>query len=90
MCHIDAHPDLSINQNCKVAKFRDTEYLYSLLNYSDGAISEFILPLIVNGHINEMIWVKPHWSTQISSGAYSFLIGDHHESLLGNVSLQNR
>ncbi len=57
LCHVDAHPDLSINSTCTTVNFNKLEYLYDLLDTSEGAISEFILPMFANEHFDEMVYI---------------------------------
>lgn len=60
-----------------VAQMSVNELLLDRLLDSDGGISEFLLPLVINGHVTEGIrWVKPVWSNQIDCGRYLFRVGD--------------
>ena len=55
----------------------NNETLLDRLLDSEGGISEFIIPLVLNGHITEGVyWVKPSWSHQIANGTYKFAVGD--------------
>lgn len=59
------------------ADLGDNEKLLDRLLDSDGGISEFIIPLVYNGHLTEGVrWVKPVWSDQIACGEYVFEVGE--------------
>lgn len=76
LIHIDAHPDLvPISEPFFFRDLSDTEAYSNALD-RDGGIAEFILPLVYNGHISEILWVRSSWSQQIRDGSYEFKIGD--------------
>lgn len=84
LIHVDSHPDLS-PPPISVNEFSDRVKLCEALEQV-GGISEFILPLVYNGHLNEVVWVKPNWSDQIDEGHYPFYLGDHENQ--SRVSLE--
>jgi hypothetical protein len=49
--------------------------LYDLLDTSEGGIAEWILPLVLAGGLNRMIWMKNSWCSQFSNGRHSFHVG---------------
>mmetsp|Transcript_3763 Transcript_3763/g.5839 ORF Transcript_3763/g.5839 Transcript_3763/m.5839 type:complete len:455 (-) Transcript_3763:268-1632(-) len=79
LIHIDSHPDL-VPPADTLSSLSDTSHLYTLME-SNGSISEFILPLIVNGHVSHIVWLCPYWSDQFNAGHYQFLIGDNSDGL---------
>jgi hypothetical protein len=63
------------------------ELLYDLLEEC-GGISEFILPLVVNGHFGQGVtWLHQPWAEQIPLGASTFLIGDNSAAMSGVSSV---
>lgn len=74
--HFDSHADLSVPKSSTKCWY-DKESLYELLA-QEGGISEFLIPLQYTGYIDDIIWIRPHWSAEIlmKDGSYSFLVGD--------------
>lgn len=76
LLHIDAHPDLSLPSQApraSVAQWRQPDSLYDILD-SEGGIAEFLLPLFATNCLQEMVWVRPPWATQLPDGSVSFHI----------------
>lgn len=70
--HIDSHPDL-IPPQTNINNYQNIELLYNILDNQNG-ISEFILPLIINKHINYIIWLHQNWSKQFQNDGNNFFI----------------
>lgn len=49
--------------------------LYDLLDTSEGGIAEWILPLVLAGGLNRVIWMKNPWCSQFSKGHHYFYVG---------------
>jgi hypothetical protein len=78
MLHVDAHADLSIPSATgykSMNEWADIDLLYELLS-EEGGIAEFIIPLITQKFLSQVIWVKPEWSEQFPIGSQSFQIED--------------
>jgi hypothetical protein len=85
LVHIDAHPDLMMPQ-ANVNDFSNCDLLYDILE-GTGGISEFILPLVYNGHFSQgILWMRPEWSNQFGDGLYKFNVGNN-ENNIGCVDL---
>lgn len=90
--HIDSHPDLVpptiapanataarfSTSSASVTEYQDNQRLYDLLD-GEGGISEFILPLLVNGHIDQILWLHQKWCQQFQDGKRRFYIGDNKD-----------
>ena len=65
MLHFDSHPDL-LEPDVELAEsdFFCKDKLYNSLD-----IATWITPLIYEGHIGAIVWVKPPWSHQIEESA---------------------
>jgi hypothetical protein len=76
---------------CSVTEMHNKELLYELLEGSSGGISEFILPLVVNGHFGGggggVTWLHQGWADQFPIGTSTFLVGDNAEGVSGVTSL---
>ncbi|XP_055317045.1 UPF0489 protein C5orf22 [Sitodiplosis mosellana] len=70
--HFDSHPDMTIPKSMPAEFVRDKEKLLDTLS-----IENWLMPTAYAGHIEQLIWMKPHWATQIADGDYEFSIGDH-------------
>ena len=70
-----SHPDLSVPTRSTIQDIQNPAKLQSILD-SDGGISEFILPLIINGHFDQICWIRPAWSKDLPNGESHFWIGD--------------
>ena len=78
--HFDAHPDLCVTDQMHADVVFKPHELYQHLDDSSGGIAEFILPLVYAGHVNQVIWVKPPWSTQFELGRHAFHVGKSIEN----------
>lgn len=88
LVHFDAHPDLDPPKG-DVTKFADTSYLYDILD-QPGGISEFILPMALNGHFNKgIVWIKPYWNEQFRNGIYSFQVGNNLQNVAAVTLLES-
>lgn len=91
--HIDSHPDLvppipsSSADNICCNDLQNISILYDLLN-TPGSISEFIIPLYINQHITNMIWLHPSSSQQFLNQKYQFYVGDIDNNRGIGVTLQ--
>jgi hypothetical protein len=82
MLHVDAHADLSIPSATgykSMKEWADIDLLYDLLS-EEGGIAEFIIPLITQKFLSQVIWVKPEWSEQFPIDSQSFQIEDVSQS----------
>lgn len=75
LVHYDAHPDLSLNPETSQEQCSRLAAMVEHLANSSGGIAEFILPLFYCGYVDQCIWVKPHWATQLREGEYVFQLG---------------
>ena len=69
MIHFDSHPDLSlpdINADDIFSKQKLFDYL---------SIENWICPAVYAGHLANLIWIKPTWSTQFDCGIYKINVG---------------
>jgi hypothetical protein len=75
--HIDSHPDLT-PPAADVHSLTNLSMLYDLLENTEGNISEFILPLSINGHIDQIFWLHQSFCLQFSAQTsnYSFYLGN--------------
>jgi len=60
------------NSNDPISK-RKT--LYEMLDLSQGGIAEWILPLVLAGNLNRIVWMKGESSDQFENGTYNFHVG---------------
>ena len=76
LIHFDAHPDLSLpsNGSC-INDWKDPIKLNEILNSQKG-ISEFIIPLIANGILYDIAWIRSPWSNQIEDDEVTVTIFD--------------
>lgn len=56
-------------------KHVEEKNLYDLLDSSEGGIAEWILPLVLAGGLNRVIWMKNSWCSQFSNGRHCFHVG---------------
>jgi hypothetical protein len=60
LLHFDSHADLSIpfihnsESRNSCALWKESASLYEILEESDGGIAEFLIPLLYNGHVDEV------------------------------------
>lgn len=71
MVHLDAHPDLVIPPKFEPQRVRDREHVFSSID-----IESWIMPAVVAGHFDRLLWVRSPWSDQIPDGDYDLLIGE--------------
>ncbi|KAL7636256.1 UNVERIFIED_CONTAM: hypothetical protein RMT77_013014 [Armadillidium vulgare] len=71
LIHFDSHPDLLVEDQLKKSHIYDPEALYEKVN-----IETWVLPMVFAGHVSEIVWIKPKWSTQIDDGRYEFHVGE--------------
>eukprot|EP00906_Rhabdomonas_costata_P002655 RCo004145 len=78
LVHFDSHPDLAC-LGMEVAKKLVTDL--SLGKYEAeklhkvSDIATWILPLVLAGHISEVLWLSSYWSQQMDVGTYQLLVG---------------
>lgn len=70
MMHFDAHPDLMITADMPAEVCFRPHDLYDALGEAEGGIAEWILPMVYQGHLSKVWWVKPPWAQQFLDGAY--------------------
>lgn len=71
--HFDSHPDMTIPKYMPAEFVRDREKLLQSLS-----IENWLMPVAYAGHIDQLIWIKPEWATQIPNGDYTFWLGDYN------------
>lgn len=70
--HFDAHPDMTVPRNMPADYVLDKDRLFDAIS-----IENWIMPAVYAGHINELVWLKPPWASQIPEGRTEFQIGNH-------------
>lgn len=70
MIHLDAHPDLMITPDLKAETCFRPHDLYDALREAEGGIAEWILPLVFQGHLSKLWWIRPPWANQFKDGVY--------------------
>ena len=75
LVHLDSHPDLSFPVTLAAEKCFCPNELYDNLE-----IADWILPLLYEGHIDNVIWLKPPWGDQIHEGQWIAKIGEEKTS----------
>lgn len=70
--HFDSHPDMTIPRNMPANYVFDKEKLLDTVS-----IENWMMPAVYAGHLNELVWIKPHWAHQIPDGSTQFTIGDY-------------
>jgi len=78
-------PSFPCSSRNSVKSWKDAETLCDLLSSSEGAIAEWILPLVYNQFLAErVIWIHPNWSDQFGAPEdnkeIEFFIGDVFEN----------
>ncbi|CAM9163847.1 unnamed protein product [Scytosiphon promiscuus] len=73
--HFDAHPDLMVTPDMPAETCFDPHALYNALAEAEGGIAEWILPLVYQGHLSELWWIRPEWARQIADGDHRFCVG---------------
>jgi UPF0489 domain len=92
--HFDSHADLGLPSSISNVKdFSNSTILLDKLNEPSG-ISEFILPLVYNGHFNRIYWIHPPdidaiYDNTGSNGILSYLIGNCARDQIVGVTLQH-
>lgn len=81
--HFDSHPDMTIPKNLPVEYVTDKEKLLNALS-----IENWLMPAAYAGHIDQLIWMKPHWANQIDDGNFEFRIGDFGGHIRCDSSLE--
>ena len=72
MIHLDSHPDLAYPEHLLADDCFHKGTLYEQLD-----IADWILPLMYQGHLRDLIWVRPPWAKQIDDLETPFKIGKH-------------
>lgn len=75
MIHFDSHPDLAFPKDLNAEDCFNKEILYNDLD-----IADWILPLMYEGHLRDVIWIKPPWASQIDNLRTTFHVGKCKES----------
>jgi len=57
------------------AEIDEGKNLYDMLDTSQGGIAEWILPLVLAGGLERVIWVKNNYCKQFEKGQYSYQVG---------------
>jgi len=75
MVHLDSHPDLAYPTHLRADDCFVKETLYDNLD-----IADWILPLMYQGHLGSLVWVKPPWAKQIDEVKTLFDVGKDKET----------
>ncbi|KAG5182584.1 UPF0489 domain-containing protein [Tribonema minus] len=75
MVHIDAHPDLCVTEDMQADICFQPRALYDALDNSVGGIAEWIIPLVYEGHLDTIWWLRPPWADQFTDGTYALGVG---------------
>ncbi len=75
LLHFDSHPDLTFPMNLTAESCFDRDALYENIE-----IADWILPLVYENHVNEVVWMKPPWADQIQDGNWSVKVGESKEN----------
>lgn len=70
MLHFDSHPDL-----CAPPDFREHHLQSAELMRETASIESWILPIIVAGHLTQLIWLRPSWADQLPDGKRIIHVG---------------
>lgn len=70
MMHWDAHPDLMVTPDLPADTCFRPHDLYEALQEAEGGIAEWILPLVFQGHLSDLWWIRPSWAYQFRDGVY--------------------
>ncbi|CAM9799038.1 unnamed protein product [Ectocarpus sp. 4 AP-2014] len=73
--HFDAHPDLMVTPDMPAETCFRPHELYDTLARTEGGIAEWILPLVYQGHLSTLWWVRPRWARQFTDGDHRFCVG---------------
>ena len=74
--HFDAHPDMSVPTTTKLTDWTNLASLHDALEDDVCGISQFIVPLVANGIVSKVVWLRSPWSDQIDDGSYHYHVGD--------------
>lgn len=91
LLHFDSHPDMGLDleyNNKKTIKklFNNS---FSVKKLVDGnEIGTWVLNLVANGMVNEVIWVAGYWCHQFRSGSYNFVLGIDKKSGLMKIATE--
>ncbi|GFH54845.1 hypothetical protein CTEN210_11321 [Chaetoceros tenuissimus] len=93
--HWDSHPDLACPNVPALSCFaprrewveKNSMNLYEMLDFSEGGIAEWIIPLVLAGSLNRVCWIKNSWCDQFENGHFHYHVGvstntDNVESFL--------
>ena len=75
MLHFDSHPDLTFPINLPAEECFKKESLYE-----EVEIADWILPLVYEGHLDHVVWIKPPWANQIKDGDWAVSVGENKEN----------
>lgn len=81
--HFDSHPDMTIPKYMPAEFVRDREKLLQSLS-----IENWLMPVAYAGHIDQMIWIKPEWATQMPDGDHTFWLGDYNGHIRCDSNLE--
>lgn len=70
MMHFDAHPDLMVTPDMPAEICFSPRDLYQALGTAEGGIAEWILPMVFQGHLSKLWWIRPKWAHQFLDGNY--------------------
>lgn len=68
MMHWDAHPDLMVTPYMPATTCFQPHDLYDALDEAEGGIAEWILPMVFQGHLEKLWWIRPPWAHQFVDG----------------------
>jgi len=84
LLHFDSHPDMaclpSSTPKALVANVRRGAYDPRQL-HSKCDIATWVLPLVMAGHVSEVVWACGWWCQQMTPGTYSLLVGVYRDAM---------
>ena len=95
LIHWDSHPDLACPNetipglSCFTPRREWGEQnnmnLYEMLDFSEGGIAEWIIPLVLAGFLNRVCWIKNSWCDQFENGHFHYCVGVSDSTNTDNV-----
>lgn len=82
MVHFDSHPDMCLPRQMPAKIVYERATLLESLS-----IENWIFPIMYAEHINECIWIRPHWAHQLPDGRHKFLVGESEGKINVNSTL---
>jgi len=74
--HFDAHPDMAVPTTTRLDDWLNLSHLHDALEADVSGISQFVVPLVADGILSRVVWVRSPWSDQLADGRHRFHVGD--------------